>query len=122
MTAVRDHALTVGFNDAINLQTKEFLKESIALHHVVHIRKPMLDAMKDSLKKYGVNLFLASRPYLQNEAFPRIEEHIYNHERLLRQVKFTGLHQDRMRSLFGDYFATLGMTNTNGLQYGNANV
>jgi hypothetical protein len=35
-----------------------------------------LDAIKDSMKKYGVNRFLASKPYLQNENFPSNEEHI----------------------------------------------
>jgi hypothetical protein len=48
LNVLRDHALTVRFNDAVNLQTKQLLKETIALHHVVHIRKLMLDAISSS--------------------------------------------------------------------------
>jgi hypothetical protein len=112
LNALRDHALTVRFNDAVNLQTKQLLKETIALHHVVHIRKLMLDRIKDSMKKYGVNRFLASKPYLPNENFPSNEEHIYAHERILRPINFTGSDQDRMRILFGNHFAfAYAMTN-----------
>lgn len=108
MRVIQEHALTVGFNDPVTLETKHILRESIALHHVVHIRKPMLDAIKDELKKYNVGKFLNSRPYLQNEAFPRIEEHIYTKERLLRHVDYIGSGKERIRLLFDTYFESLG--------------